>query len=137
MTWLNDLLDKYGRLQLWREAVQTSDLQKSLEFSRQAAAAGMEKFAGLKTQPAANDDMVNLGTITVQPTSPPPPSQLGKLLVGAGLLTTGIGVPIGGWLIADALRDIPAPAPAVAEPPPQPEFTDTDTQYDLRLGKDE
>jgi hypothetical protein len=94
----------------------------------------MEKFAGLKTQPTQDDDMVNLGNITVQPS---PPSQIGKLLVGAGLLTTGIGVPIGGWLIADAIRDLPAdPPPVVVQPPPEiPE--DTDTQYDLRLGKEE
>lgn len=42
---------------------------------------------------------------------PPKPSQLGKILLGAGLLATGIGGPLGAWFVADAIRNKPAPAP--------------------------
>lgn len=50
---------------------------------------------------------------------------LAKLAIGAGLLATGVGVPIGGWLIADALKDKPAPT--------TPTGTDNDTLFDLEL----
>ncbi len=52
---------------------------------------------------------------------------LAKLAVGAGLLATGFGVPIGGYLIADALKDKPAPV-TPADP-----TVDTDTQYEIGL----
>ena len=54
---------------------------------------------------------------------------LAKLALGAGMLATGVGVPIGGWLIADALNKKPEPtAPAVPT-------IDTDTLFDLELVK--
>ncbi|QDV53884.1 hypothetical protein Enr17x_59670 [Gimesia fumaroli] len=52
---------------------------------------------------------------------------LAKLALGAGLIATGVGVPVGGWLIADALKNRPAP---VADP-----NIDTDTQYEIGLEK--
>ena len=50
---------------------------------------------------------------------------LAKLAIGAGLITTGIGVPAGGYLIWDALKNQPTPAPVTD--------TDTDTQYEIGL----
>lgn len=51
---------------------------------------------------------------------------LAKLALGAGLLATGVGVPVGSWLIADALRNRPAPI--------LPDKTiDTNTEYDIEL----
>ena len=58
---------------------------------------------------------------------PPRTPAFGRLLLGAGLLATGVGVPIGGWLIADALRSLPPPV--VSE-------TGPDILYDLRLGRE-
>ncbi|QDU17956.1 hypothetical protein [Gimesia maris] len=52
---------------------------------------------------------------------------LAKLALGAGLITTGIGVPAGGYLIWDALKNQPAPT-APADP-----TIDTDTQYEIGL----
>ena len=53
---------------------------------------------------------------------------LAKLAVGAGLIATGVGVPIGGWMIADALKNQPTP-----EPTTPITDTDTDTQYEIGL----
>ncbi|WP_417379367.1 hypothetical protein [Gimesia sp.] len=48
---------------------------------------------------------------------------LAKLAMGAGLITMGVGVPIGGYLIADALANYPASAIE----------TDTNTEYEVTL----
>jgi len=48
---------------------------------------------------------------------------LAKLALGAGLLASGVGVPIGGYIIAEALKNQPVPAID----------TDTDTQYEIGL----
>ncbi|MEQ8636840.1 hypothetical protein [Gimesia maris] len=52
---------------------------------------------------------------------------LAKLAIGAGLITTGIGVPAGGYMIWEALKNQPAPT-APADP-----TIDTDTQYSIGL----
>tara|TARA_R110002095_G_scaffold215335_1_gene209193 strand:+ start:33991 stop:34290 length:300 start_codon:yes stop_codon:yes gene_type:complete len=54
---------------------------------------------------------------------------LAKLAIGAGLLATGVGVPVGGWLIADALKKQPKPVTPVDS------TIDTDTQYEIGLEK--
>ena len=50
---------------------------------------------------------------------------LAKMALGAGLLATGIGVPAGGYLIWDALKNQPAPATMTD--------TDTNTEYEVEL----
>lgn len=52
---------------------------------------------------------------------------LAKLTVGAGLLATGVGVPIGGWLIADALKNNSDNEVVIP--------IDSDTLFDLELVK--
>ncbi len=52
---------------------------------------------------------------------------LAKLAVGAGLLATGVGVPIGGWLIADALKNNSDNEVVIP--------IDSDTLFDLELVK--
>ncbi|QDT45815.1 hypothetical protein Pan241w_59430 [Gimesia alba] len=54
---------------------------------------------------------------------------IAKFGIAAGLLSTGIGAPVAGWLIADALKNKPAPV-TPADPP-----IDTDTQYEIGLEK--
>ncbi len=49
---------------------------------------------------------------------------LAKLALGAGLIATGVGVPVGGWVIADALK---------AKPVATQSSTDSDTLFDLEL----
>lgn len=51
---------------------------------------------------------------------------LAKLALGAGLLATGVGVPVGGWLVAEAIRDANKPAPAAPT-----ETVDENTEYDF------
>ncbi|WP_417390270.1 hypothetical protein [Gimesia sp.] len=50
---------------------------------------------------------------------------LAKLALGAGLITTGIGVPAGGYMIWDALKNRPTPATMTD--------TDTNTEYEVEL----
>lgn len=50
---------------------------------------------------------------------------LAKLAIGAGLMLTGVGAPIGGWFIADALKNMPQSEQVID--------TDTDTQYEIGL----
>ena len=52
---------------------------------------------------------------------------LARLAVGAGLLATGIGVPVGGYLIADALRQKPPKTDEIVIP------ADQDTLFNLEL----
>ncbi|MCA9015565.1 MAG: hypothetical protein KDA77_09575 [Planctomycetaceae bacterium] len=48
-----------------------------------------------------------------------------KLALAGGLIATGVGAPVAGWLIADALKNRPKPAPIVD--------TDTNTEYEIGL----
>jgi len=52
---------------------------------------------------------------------------LAKMALGAGLLATGIGVPAGGYLIWDALKNQPTPV-IPADP-----TIDTNTEYEVEL----
>ena len=58
---------------------------------------------------------------------------LAKMAIGAGLLATGVGAPVAGYLIADGLKNQPVPAPATAPAPAPVKDTDTDTQYEMFL----
>ena len=50
---------------------------------------------------------------------------LAKMALGAGLLATGIGVPAGGYMIWEALKNQPTPATMTD--------TDTNTEYEVEL----
>lgn len=67
------------------------------------------------------------------------PSQLGKILLGAGLMATGIGVPIGAAIIASGVKDtVVPPVTLPAEKPVEttPERPTVNIgEYELRLGK--
>ncbi|QDV21365.1 hypothetical protein Pan153_60530 [Gimesia panareensis] len=54
---------------------------------------------------------------------------LAKLALGAGLLTTGIGAPVGGYLISDALKQKPPDTDELVIP------ADQDTLFNLELLK--
>ena len=56
-------------------------------------------------------------------------SGLAKALLGIGLLATGAGLPVGGYLIADAIKNRPVPAPISNVPAPVTTSIDTDTDY--------
>jgi|GEM_PF-1747972 len=52
---------------------------------------------------------------------------LAKLAIGAGLLASGIGLPVGGYLIAEALKETPIPKDEIVLP------ADRDTLFNLEL----
>ncbi len=63
---------------------------------------------------------VDSPTITHNYHQQPKPSVWPKALLGAGLLATGIGGPIGAWMVADAIRNRPQPEPPAAVQPVEP-----------------
>lgn len=136
-TWMEDLMEKYGRLQLWREEVQTADLKRNLDWTRQIANQSMDKFVGLKGQQSDNEDMVNLGNITVH-SSPQPQKQssgwLWKALIGGGLLLTGWQLPKAAAVVAEAINAI-KPANVIVEQPPATTIEVPESDYELGLGR--
>ena len=57
---------------------------------------------------------------------------LAKWAMAAGLLATGVGAPVAGWLIADGLKNQPVPVVPAPAVPAEP-TVDTDTQYEIGL----
>lgn len=136
-TWIEDLMEKYGRLQLWREQIQAGDMKEGLDWTRQIANQSMEKFVGLKGSPSKDDDVVNLGNITVHPAPVKQSSGfLGKLAIAAGLIATGYGLPHAATIIADALKGR-EPTQVIVEQPPATTVEVPDSDYELMLGKPE
>lgn len=67
------------------------------------------------------------------------PSQLGKILLGAGLMATGIGVPIGAAIVASGVKETIVPPVSVPAEKPVEATPERPTvnigEYELRLGK--
>lgn len=61
---------------------------------------------------------------------------LAKLAVGAGMLATGAGAGVGGYLIADALKN-QEPTQVIVEQPPATTVEVPDSDYELMLGEPE
>lgn len=135
-----DYLKKKGRLELWSGILGIRSLERAANeqaLNREAESAHVrQKVWGMKTNGADPMHDTYLGDVThVHSQKGGGGGNLLKGLLGAGLLATGVGVPAGAWMIADALRSQPpAPAPVVQTPPPA---VDTDTLYNLRLGRPE
>lgn len=128
------LLDSQTEQQKNREA-ESSWVRRSLWGSKEAPASEADEMGHRITF----GDQTHYHT---EAAPKPAGGGLAKLLLGAGLLATGAGVPAGAWLVADAIRNAPAAvieAPATPATPQQPAIetpaaVDADTQYELRLG---
>lgn len=143
MHWLEKLIEKYGRLRLANDAILTQDRSAVLRQGRAAVQAWNAMALGSSPAPAAGDEeMIHVGDVHVTGAAPPPPSRSigswGSVLVGAGLLATGIGLPTAALVL---LRGLPAlrptaPVPAVPSQAPSESSTwrpDQDTLFDLEL----
>lgn len=137
-----DYLTKQGRLKQWGGLLGLQSLQRAeqeLAANREAESAHVRRTMWGESAPAVGNVSeepmgdTTLGDKTVTTHTHHYHQQSGggvlKGLVGAGLLASGIGLPIGAWMIADAIRDKP-PAAVEIKPPP-----DSDTLFDLRLGE--
>ena len=101
-----------------------------------------------KLLPAQSEEVADVGDSTTTNIDSPQhhhyylqpaakPSGLGKMLVGAGLLAAGIGGPLTGYLVADALKPKPDPPPVVQPAEPElvePEIIDNSKTFDWRVG---
>lgn len=102
------LLGQWARARLAHEAVMLEDAQAVLRQAR-AGVRGHQSASVAPSSPlpeAEGESMIHIGDL-VQHHHAPPPSGLGQLAkaaIGAGLLATGLGIPAGAWMIADALR---------------------------------
>lgn len=154
MAWIERILEQWGKLRLADEAKDLADNQKVLAADRAVVDAHNRRNFGESYRPEAEaDDVIHVGDSVqhVYPAPPAPaPSSLPKLLLGAGLLATGVGGPLGAWFVADALRSrpaavqsttTPAESPAaeqtpVPEPPPvvAPPSAASDRDFEIRLG---
>lgn len=117
---------KMGRLKLWAGTVAMQSLQRaSVDSSRnqEAESAAVRRTVwGANEVKATEGGDVNdtvLGDMTTTHIHHAPSSQLGKILLGAGLLATGIGIPAGAWMLASGAKDAivkPSDPPAVSVP---------------------
>ena len=144
-----------GKLRALPEMVAWESIRRGMADEDAAIKRNLDAYHNLlhggRTQSEGEtDEMGNiiLGDHITQfqhPANPPaPPAQksgLGKALIGAGLLATGIGAPLGAYFVADALKK-PDP-PTVVQPieqPAEPEekppiiITEPGKNFDWRVG---
>jgi hypothetical protein len=132
-----DYLKKKGRLELWSGVVGIKSLERSnreIAMNREAESAFVRRKvwgAGGDGADAMHDTYLGDVTHHVHQQTTGSGGML-KALLGAGLLATGVGVPAGAWMIADAIKGQAPPVVA-----PSPPTVDTDTLFRLRLGKPE
>lgn len=99
------LLCQWARARLAHEAVMLEDAQQVLRQAR-AGVRGHDPATAEQPSPADDSSMIHIGDLVQHHHAPPANGmgQLAKGLIGAGLLATGLGLPAGAWLIADALK---------------------------------
>lgn len=123
-TRLEKVIGRGQALQLADNAMHLDDVSKVLAESRR-------QVRTHNGGPAAEEDsMIHIGDVNYAASDLTPPGfdrkpptaapsilpSLAKGLIGAGLLASGIGAPIGAWLIADAIRSAkPAAVETVKE----------------------
>lgn len=144
-TWVDratSYLDRRGRLELWAGTLGMQQLQRAANEqskNQEAESAHARRVAWGSSEQAAGEDVGDtiLGDVTTTHVHhQSPPSQLGKLLLGAGLLATGVGVPIGAALVASGGKEVAEKVvERVVEKPVSSQ--DANTRYKLRLWRPE
>lgn len=133
-------LDRRGRLELWTGLIGAKSLQRADDEhhkNREAESAYVRGKVWGQGQSSEDDEMGDtiLGDVTQthQHYHQPASGGLVKGLVGAGLLATGIGVPLGAMLIADAMK---SPVQAVVTQPVAKPNGMKSRQYTIGLEKE-
>ena len=101
----NHFLDKLReKLSLGHQAVMLDDARETLKQNRKVSK-GHHYAMQTSQDDAGEQDMMVLGdhTTHIYP-SPKPSFDWMKILLGAGLLTAGAGLPAGGYLLMNALK---------------------------------
>lgn len=135
-----------GRLKLWSGVLGIRSLEQAASEqarNREAESAYVRRTAwgdnGKPTEGSDVNDTVLGDMTTVHNHHQAAPSQLGKILLGAGLLATGIGIPAGAWMLASGAKDAivkPSEPPAAVTPAkPEQRAGVKMRNYSLRLGK--
>lgn len=127
--------ESWDSLRRARQAILLNDQARTLSQSAAVVDAHHKRYLGPDFN-AEHEDMIHVGDTHIQQAPHPAAAQGRSLLknlalmgLGAGLLATGVGAPIGGYLVANALKNW-KPAPAA-------QATDTDTWYEIRVNPPE
>lgn len=138
---------KMSRLKLWAGTVGMQSLQRAAADSarnQEAESAAVRRTVWGSQEAAAQggnevNDTVLGDMTTVHHHHQQAPSQLGKILLGAGLMATGIGVPIGAAILASGVKETVVPPVSVPVEKPVETTPERPTvnigEYELRLGK--
>lgn len=134
LNWKEKLAETWWKVKIGERAENLRQSAKKFENVNSLTMATREKLLGkeITDNNRPEDEPMHIGDYSNVTNQYLPAQQAGsalgtlaKMAIGAGLLTTGIGVPAGGYMIWDALKNLPTPAPVVD--------TDTDTQYEIGL----
>lgn len=136
---------KMSRLKVWAGALAMQSLQRAAvdnAKNQEAESAHVRRSVWGDANAAEGGDVNDtvLGDMTTTHIHHAAPSSLGKMLLGAGLLATGIGIPAGAWMIASGAKESivkPSDPPDVSVPVEKPSERPAVSigGYELRLGK--
>ena len=102
---MEKVVQQQAQLSLAHEAVMLADTAKVLAQSRKIVAKHTGVDAGNGKPVAESEEMIHIGDRYEEVAkSSPVGGAILKGLLGAGLLATGVGAPVGAWLISDAIR---------------------------------
>lgn len=124
----------WAKLAVARQSVMIEDQAKQLNRSHAVVNAHDKKYGG-SDYTAPEDPVIVIGDVNNEaPAAAPQTAKRGMSplvsgLIGAGLLATGLGAGVGGWMIADAIRNIKPASTVVAPVTPG----DGNTKYQLKL----
>lgn len=130
-------MEQWAGIRLAHEAVMLGDAAAVLRQSRQCVKdhAAVHVIGNAAQEP---DEMIHVGNVYQQPK--PSLGPLASIAIGAGLLATGIGIPVGAWMLAGGAKDVVVP-PVVEKPIEQPQEPPSERPavnvggLELRLGK--
>ncbi|WP_166830922.1 hypothetical protein [Thalassoroseus pseudoceratinae] len=135
MSWIEQLLNDYGKMRLAGEAKDLQDNHQILAMDRAAVDAhNRRNFGSDYRSPADSEssDMIHIGDHHQHLPPRRSPSRIWPALLGAGLLASGVGGGVGLTLLWNSLKpQLPEPVPQVTHPQQSP---DEDTLFELQLG---
>lgn len=115
------------KLRLAHEAMMVNDAQSVLRQDRDQVRNHHRTTLPTSQYSPAGDDMIQIGDSTTHVHQHTPKQQWGKLLLGLGLLASGIGVPAGALILGEQLLSQPAKAVQPVN------FKDTDNVLEIDL----